>query len=308
MVGADICGFIDPTTEELCGRWTAMGAFYTFTRNHHEPQENQEPYLWPSVEAVAKKVLGMRYALLPTLYTMFWRVHTSGGTVARSLMFNYPQDLTTYSIDHQFMWGSVLLITPVLSQGAVSVAGYWPPASVWYDLWSLHPLGATGQMTLPCSIADAILLHIAGGNIIVTQTPALTTTASRDNPFALIIAMSAAGSAAGEFFWDSGADLVDGSNNLILSFAANQQTGLTTTLVQSTFKGIMPSMESIRIAGFSLTPSAISVNGQTISSSAWNFDSANQLLTITPISVPLDGNLKVTWVVQKPLQPLVALD
>lgn len=51
----------------------------------------------------------------------------------------FPSDPVSQTIDGQFLWGSSLLISPVLERGAVEVAAYLP-SGTWYSLHnvSLH--------------------------------------------------------------------------------------------------------------------------------------------------------------------------
>ncbi|KAM7285776.1 lysosomal alpha-glucosidase-like [Ixodes scapularis] len=116
LVGADICGFNSNTTVELCARWQALGAFYPFSRNHNTDDGlDQDPYsMGPLVVDAARSTLLGRYTLLPYLYTLFYRSHTIGETVARPLFFEFPEDPNTYSIDEQFLWGPSLMFSPAL--------------------------------------------------------------------------------------------------------------------------------------------------------------------------------------------------
>ncbi|EPY80709.1 hypothetical protein CB1_000804034, partial [Camelus ferus] len=119
MVGANICGYTENVTEELCRRWMQLGAFYPLSRNHNGPGfRDQDPAAFSESNSTlldsSRHYLGIRYTLLPYLYTLFYRAHTQGETVARPLVHEFYQDPATWEVHEQFLWGPGLLITPVL--------------------------------------------------------------------------------------------------------------------------------------------------------------------------------------------------
>ena len=90
----------------------------SFFRNHNTDDGlPQDPVsLGPEVVSASKKALDIRYTLLPYLYTLFVKAHLKGTPVARPLLFEFPEDRNTYNIATQFMWGSGLMIAPVLEE------------------------------------------------------------------------------------------------------------------------------------------------------------------------------------------------
>jgi lysosomal alpha-glucosidase len=78
--------------------------------------------LGQEVAESARKAILMRYTLLPYLYALFWQAHVQGTTVARPLFFEFPNDVQTYDIDEQFLWGPALLIIPVLDEVRFSLS------------------------------------------------------------------------------------------------------------------------------------------------------------------------------------------
>merc|ERR1711931_258689 len=103
--GADICGFGLEATEPMCRRWTQLGAFYPFSRNHNAyGNRDQDPAAWnQEFTDMAKSVLGARYRLLPYLYTLLSKANSDGDTVVTPLFFEFPDDLQARGIDEQFL-------------------------------------------------------------------------------------------------------------------------------------------------------------------------------------------------------------
>ena len=215
MTGADICGFIGDTTEELCARWIEVGAFSPFSRDHNSvDQAPQELYRWESVTDASIKSLTMRYKLLPHLYTLMYQSSAVGLTVMNGLWMHFSSDLDAIATDAQYMWGDSLLFTPVLTEGATDVVGYFPQG-VWYDL-----MGTGGVIEGPSSVTISTPLtetniHVRGGSVIPMQEYKLNTLDASTTPYTLIIALDEHGSSSGSLYIDNGDGIVNEDTRLM---------------------------------------------------------------------------------------------
>ncbi|XP_045686065.1 maltase-glucoamylase, intestinal-like isoform X3 [Phyllostomus hastatus] len=297
-IGADICGFNEETTYELCLRWMQLGAFYPFSRNHNAiGHKEQDPGVFgEEFAAISRSALRIRYSLLPYLYTLFYHSHVSGNTVVRGLMHEFTSDPQTHEIDRAFLWGPALMIAPVLEEGARSVYVYFPEAS-WFDFYTgrqVSPSWLKKSVEVPAPL-DVIPLFIRGGYILPTQFPARTTVLSRLNPFSLIIALDEQGEASGSLFWDDGdsVDPIEREEYFYVEYKFSNRT-LKTTVIKNGYHGIMTlAYSTIQILGFTSKPNVIFMNGEAIPSNRMHYNS-NGKITLQ-ISAPLFQELTISF-------------
>ncbi|XP_069608530.1 lysosomal alpha-glucosidase-like [Ranitomeya imitator] len=295
LVGADICGFNGNTTEELCVRWSQLGAFYPFMRNHNgHDARAQEPYVFSKEsQDTIRNALNIRYSLLPYLYTLFHKAHSFGETVARALFLEFPTDENTWTIDRQFLWGDALLITPVLEQGKTEVNGYFP-AGAWYALQTGVQIQAKGQwINLPAPM-DTINVHVRGGHILPVQVPGLTTEETRKNCLTLVVALTPEGFARGDLFWDDGDSLGTFERmdyTQVLFIATNNALVSEVMHLNSEADGLK--LASVQVFGIPDPPKKVLVNQ--VPTKEFAFRSDTKVLTISKLNLQIGSQFAITW-------------
>ncbi|XP_046544792.1 LOW QUALITY PROTEIN: sucrase-isomaltase, intestinal-like [Haliotis rubra] len=296
-IGADICGFFEETTPELCKRWMQLGAFYTYSRNHNGIGfKRQDPgSLGDDVARASREAMETRYRLLPYLYTLFHRSHSYGNTVIRPLHHEYPRDQTTYRVDRQFLWGAGLMISPILHEGQTSLSIYVPQGR-WFDWYTGDVASEKGgsYLHIPISPESQIPLHVRGGHVLPLQDSANNTHFSRQTPFTLIVALEDMADqglqARGELFWDDGEgiDTYENGNYYHAMFDC-KESKLTMNVTQAMMGMDLLTLETVEVWGLPGT-----IQNVTVNDTPHSFVQ-NKTLTIGFLDHPMSDNLQISW-------------
>ena len=124
--GADLGGFGANTTEDLVLRWLQLGVFTPIMRNHAAlGTRDQEIYRFRNWETM-RDVLGVRYALLPYLYSELVKAAETDGMMFRPLAFDYAADPVACRTEDQLMLGDACMIAPIYEQNARGRHVYLP--------------------------------------------------------------------------------------------------------------------------------------------------------------------------------------
>lgn len=184
---------------------------------------SQEPFRWASVASASKTAMNIRYSLLPYMYTLFYEAHTTGSTVMRALAWEFPNEPQLADVGTQFMLGPNILVTPVLEPQVETVNGVFPgviDGTSWYDWYTGEKVNAqAGVNTSISAPLGHIPVYLRGGSVTPIQEPGYTTTASRANPWGLVVALDDDGKASGSLYVDDG-ESIKPDATLEVSFCA----------------------------------------------------------------------------------------
>ena len=251
---------------------------------------DQDPGIFPpSVIDSTRRVVQIRYTLLPYLYTLFHRVHLSGGTVVRSMAHEFTMDSETWSLDEQFLWGSSLLIAPVVYQGDTKKNVYLPSSERWFNYYTGEEITTLGHIQVEAP-RDYLPLYLRGGAIIPHQHSGMNTVESRNKPMYLYVTLDKDGTATGNLFWDDGESIdtyeTSHYNYFTFNYAKNQ---LTIDSWSFSYPQMIDQikLEEINIWGLMKEPTRISWNGQDLSKDKWTLDSNKKILKMNNLALNL---------------------
>lgn len=124
--GADSGGFGCDTTRDLLLRWLSLGIFTPLMRNHSALGTREQEFFRFENAADFRHIIGVRYRLIPYIYSEFMKAALNDEMYFKPLAFDYPEDEMARYVEDQLMIGNEIMIAPVYTQNAAGRYVYLP--------------------------------------------------------------------------------------------------------------------------------------------------------------------------------------
>ena len=162
--------------KELLIRWFQFGCFCPVMRLHGFRAPFKEPLgttgggkqpsgaeneIWSygqQVFDICKKYIFLREQLRPYIRGLMQEAHEKGTPVIRPLFYDFPEQPEAWNIDDEYMFGSEVLVAPVLYEN-LREREVWLPTGTWADLNTKTVYEGNQSYTVPAPL-DAIPVFI----------------------------------------------------------------------------------------------------------------------------------------------------
>lgn len=155
----DIGGFFganiyDENYKEVFIRWFEYGTFCPVMRLHGYRMPYQPQYgttggaecvsgapneIWSygeDVYEICKKYIAIREELRPYIRGLMKEAHEKGTPVMRPLFYDFSFDEQCWEIENEYMFGSEILVAPVVKRGQTKKTVYLPAHTKWENWWT----------------------------------------------------------------------------------------------------------------------------------------------------------------------------
>ena len=151
-------------SKELQMRWTELAAFTAVFRTHegNRPDANHQFHSDAETLKHFSRMARVFRALFPYRKELVTEASLRGWPIVRPLFFHFPNDTRTYSIDYQqFLFGSELLVAPILDRGATTKQVYLPDGN-WVNVWTGETQGGGRDVVVPAPLGRPPVFFRAG--------------------------------------------------------------------------------------------------------------------------------------------------
>jgi oligosaccharide 4-alpha-D-glucosyltransferase len=282
---SDLGGFAgDYFDNELYLRWLQYGVFNPIFRPHaQEDVASEVAYKDILTKAKAKKLVELRYQMLPYNYTLAYENATFGTPLMRPLFFEEPENEKLKTVSDTYFWGKDFLIKPITKASVTTTEIYFPKSSNWFDFYTSKK--HVGGTTTTVKVSDDYIPTFVRANVFYPMTKVVRNTSIYTNSdLDLHFYFDAKPSSEREFYFDNGSTPNTENNNdnhEILNCSTSYSKKLFTITIESKTKSdsLLKAGKkgTIYLYNFVTAPKSILINGK---KSTFKFDSKSKKLQV----------------------------